>query len=313
MNPLALRPLGSTGLQVTGICLGTAPLGDMAGTFDSPGEQRSVATVHAALASPIRFIDTAAGYGDGVSEERIGIALREAGGVPEGVVIATKVDPDARTGDFSGDQARRSIERSQRLLGLDHLPLVHLHDPEYHDEATLTQPGGAVDVLLEYQRAGVIGAIGLAGGTIEVMRRFLALDVFQVMLTHNRFNLLHRSGSALIDEARVRGLAVLNAAIYGGGILAKGSSVQPTFMYRDAAESTITHAERVEQLCQRHGVPVAAAALQFSLRDERITSTVVGTSRPDRVQQIVDYATHPIADDFWDEIGKLPYSTTEGV
>ncbi|HEV2528562.1 MAG TPA: aldo/keto reductase [Thermomicrobiales bacterium] len=298
---------------MTGVCLGTAPLGDMAGTFEVPGEARAVATVHAALASPIRFLDTAAGYGDGKSEERIGVALREAGGLPEGVVIGTKADPDAKTGDFSGDQCRRSIERSRQLLGLDHLPLVHLHDPEYHDEATLTQPGGAIDVLLEYQKAGIIGAVGVGGGTISVMRRFLALGVFQVMLTHNRYNLINRSGEALIDDAVGRGVAVMNAAIYGGGLLARGPGDRPTFMYKEATEQTLSHARSYEELCQRNGIPIAAAALQFSLRDPRISSTVVGTSRPERVAEIVAHATEVIPDSFWEELATLPWSTIEGV
>nr|HRJ42556.1 aldo/keto reductase [Caldilineaceae bacterium] len=90
-NPLSLRPLGDTGLQVTPLCVGGAPLGDMPETFAySAPEDQALATVRAAFASPINFLDTAAAYGNGESERRIGIVIAEMGGLPEGFVLATK-------------------------------------------------------------------------------------------------------------------------------------------------------------------------------------------------------------------------------
>ncbi len=312
-DPFVRRPLGSTGLEVTALSFGSGPLGDMHGAFGGvPGEERSLATIRAMLASPIRFIDTAAGYGDGTSERRIGMALREIGGVPVDMVVATKVDPDATTRDFSGDQVRRSVERSQQLLGMDHLPLVYLHDPEYHDDGTLMRNGGAVDTLVELQRSGVIGAIGIAGGEIATMHRYLELGVFTVMLTHNRFNLLNRSGDGLIEAAVSRGIAVCNAAPYGSGILAKGSGAYPRFMYQDAAAETLRKAAAFEALADRHGVPLAAVALQFSLRDSRISSTVVGMSRPERVAETVRLADLSIPEELWEELAGIPYSMVEG-
>src|SRR5437868_6820689 len=142
-GPLALRPLGSTGLQVTPICIGTAPLGSMPETFSyEVPEERAIATIRAFFAGPINFLDTAASYGDGESERRIGIVLRERGGLPPGFVLATKADRNLQTGDFSGAQIRRSVERSLRLLGLDRLPLVYLHDPEHTTFAQAMAPGG---------------------------------------------------------------------------------------------------------------------------------------------------------------------------
>src|SRR5207253_7308760 len=106
----ALRPLGSTGLQVTPICIGTAPLGSMPDTFayEVP-EERALATIRAFFAGPLNFLDTAASYGDGESERRIGIVLRELGGLPSGFVLATKADRDLQTGVFTGAQMRRSM------------------------------------------------------------------------------------------------------------------------------------------------------------------------------------------------------------
>ena len=143
LPPLAPRDLGATGLRVGAICVGCAPLGDMPEAFTySVGEERACETVRAILDSPITFLDTAASYGNGESERRIGLVLRERGGLPDGVVLATKADRDLQTGDFSGDQIRRSVERSLRLLGVDRLQLVYLHDPEFSSFRSHHGPGG---------------------------------------------------------------------------------------------------------------------------------------------------------------------------
>ena len=119
------------------VCVGCAPLGNMPETFEySVSKQRASDTLHAVFESPLNFLDTAASYGDGESERRICEVLAEIGGLPEDCVLATKADRDPKTGDFSGDQMRRSVERSLRLLGLDCLQLVYLHDPEHEPLST---------------------------------------------------------------------------------------------------------------------------------------------------------------------------------
>ena len=125
-GPLAPRLLGSTGLRVTPICIGTAPLGSMPAEFayEVP-EERALGAVRAFFAGPFNFLDTAASYGDGESERRIGIVLNELGGLPRGFVLATKADRDLQTGVFTGTQMKRSVERSLRLLGLSQLQLAY--------------------------------------------------------------------------------------------------------------------------------------------------------------------------------------------
>src|SRR3954453_10690990 len=102
------RPLGSTSLAVTPLCIGTSPLSGMPATYGySTGEAAAVATVEGVLASPVDFVDPPNGDGeDGAGEKRVGAAIRRAGGLPEGFVLATKVDPEPRTGDFSGARGR---------------------------------------------------------------------------------------------------------------------------------------------------------------------------------------------------------------
>src|SRR5919199_4973573 len=165
VDPSSRRTLGSTGLSVSPVCVGCAPLGDMPETFDyRVGEERARETLRAAFESPINFLDTAASYGDGKSERRIGEVLRELGGVPSGYVIATKADRNLSTGDFSGEQMRRSVERSLRLLGLDRLPLLYLHDPEHASYEEIMSPGGAVEVLVGLMEEGIIEHLVVAGG-----------------------------------------------------------------------------------------------------------------------------------------------------
>jgi D-threo-aldose 1-dehydrogenase len=262
-------------------------------------EERALETLRVALASPITFLDTAASYGDGESERRIGLVLGEMGGLPVNYVLATKADRDLTTGDYSGDQFKRSVERSLRLLGLDRLQLVFMHDPEHTTFEAAMARGGPVEVLQRFKDQGVIQHVGVAGGPIELMMRYVETAAFEVVITHNRYTLLNRSAAPLIELAFQRGLGVLNAAPYGSGLLAKGPQAYARYAYTDAPEDLMQRARVIADICQAYAVPLAAAALQFSLRDERITSTIVGMSRPERLQQTLQLAAHPIPDELW--------------
>jgi D-threo-aldose 1-dehydrogenase len=306
-DPIAtLRPLGTTGLVVPPLCVGCAPLGDMPETFAfGVDEERALATVRAALDSPITFLDTAASYGDGESERRIGLVLRERGGLPPGVVIATKADRDLASGEFTGEQMRRSVERSLRLLGVDRLQLCYLHDPEHIGFAAAMAPSGPVDVLLQLRDEGVIEHLGVAGGPIDLMTQFVATDLFKAAISHNRYTLLNQEAEAFWEACQQHGVAALNAAPYGSGILAKGPSAYPRYMYGQASEEHLQRAAALEALCQRHAVPLAAVALQFSLRDARLVATIVGMSKPERVVETLTLARTPIPEALWCDVAAL--------
>ena len=301
-----LRPLGSTGLQVTPICMGTAPLGSMPETFayEVP-EERALATLRAFFVSPFNFLDTAASYGDGESESRIGIVLGELGGLPPGCVLATKADRDMQTGIFTGAQMRRSVERSLRLLGLSQLQLVYLHDPEHISFEEAMQPGGPVDVLQRCKEEGLIAHLGVAGGPIDMLIRFVETGLFEAAISHNRFTLLNREAEPLWEVCAHQGIAAVNAAPYGSGLLAKGPGAYPRYMYNQASPNLLLRAGQMEEACKRYGVSLAAAALQFSLRDGRITSTIVGMTRPERLAETLKLAQHAIPDELWTELDSI--------
>ena len=304
--PLQTKPLGNTGLLVSPLCAGCAPLGDMPETFGfSVAKERAHDTLRAVFESPVNFLDTAASYGDGESEARIGEVLGELGGVPPGYVVATKADRDLSTGDFSGEQMRRSVERSLRLLGLDRLPLVYLHDPEHAAYEHIMSPGGAVEVLVGLKEEGIIEHLGVAGGPIDLMVRYVETGLFEAAITHNRYTLINRSATPLLDRGAELSVPVLNAAPYGSGILAKGPDAYARYAYQDAPGELIEAVRKMSEVCQEHDVPLAAAALQFSTRDPRVVSTIVGMSRPERVGQTLELATLPIPEELWPRLDAL--------
>jgi D-threo-aldose 1-dehydrogenase len=303
LAPLPRRTLGQTALEVTSLCIGCASLGDMPQTFAySVGEEQALATIRTIFAGPINFLDTAASYGDGESERRIGLVLREMGGLPAGFVLASKADRNIHTGEFSGDQMRRSIERSLHLLGLDSLQLVYLHDPEHITFEQAMTSGGPVEVLRRCQEEGLIAHLGVAGGPIDLMTRFVETDLFEVAISHNRYTLLNTEADPFWDICQQHRVAAINAAPYGSGMLAKGPSAYPRYMYSDAPKAVLERAYEVEAICKGHDVPLAAAALQFSLRDPRIISTIVGISRPERLAETIALAQHPIPEALWSDL-----------
>jgi D-threo-aldose 1-dehydrogenase len=275
-------------------------------TFEySVSEERASETLRAILESPLNFLDTAASYGDGESERRIGRLLAEIGGLPEGHVLATKADRDLRSGDFSGEQMRRSVERSLELLRLDRLQLVYLHDPEHETYEHMMASGGPVEVLIGLKEDGIIEHVGVAGGPVDLMIRFVETGLFEAVITHNRYTLVNRTAEPLLEVAAERGVPALNAAPYGSGILVKGPDAYARYEYRDAPQEMVEQVRAMERACREFGVPLAAAALQFSLRDPRVVSTIVGISRPERVEQTLELAAHPISDELWKELDSL--------
>jgi D-threo-aldose 1-dehydrogenase len=301
------RPLGRTGLLVSPLCIGTSPLASMPRLYGyEVGEQRAEDTLRAVLDGPFNFVDTSNGYGGGAAEERIGHVLGGTGGLPPGFVLATKADPDPRTGDFSGDRVKRSADESLRRLGLDRIQLMYLHDPEFH--LTYEQamaPGGAMEALTSLRDQGVIEHLGVAGGEVPLLGQFARTGLLDVVLNHNRYTLIDRSAEPLIELAAELGLAFVNAAPYGGGILVKGPDAQPAYAYREAPGQVRAAVRAMRRACVGYGVPLAAAALQFSVRNPRVASTVVGVSEAGRVKQLETLLAQPVPDALWAELETL--------
>jgi D-threo-aldose 1-dehydrogenase len=311
---MSIRPFGRTDLTVSDICVGTSALGSFPAQYGyEVDEDTAVATIHRVFDGPFTFIDTSNEYGGGASEERIGRAIAERGGIPEGYVIATKVDPIPGTTDFSGDRVRRSVEESLERLGLDKLQLVYLHDPEKISFEEGVAKGGPLGALIDLRDQGVIQYLGVAGGPIDLELKYLGTDAFDAVISHNRYTLVEQTAEPLLEEADRRGVAFVNAAPFGGGMLVKGPRAVPRYCYAPVDQATIDRVLRMEALCDQHGVPLSAAALQFSVRDERVASTIVGMSQPSRVEETVRLLSHEIPEEFWDQLLPLARVGRRGI
>lgn len=315
MEPAALKQsqIRQTGLKISRLSFGAAGLGNMPLSYGyDVDEERAQQTLDAIFGSDVNLLDTSRNYGFGRSEERIGEAIMARGGLPDGFLISTKIDRDLETNRLDSYRARRSIEASLAALSLDHVPILHLHDPEHvADIEQVTSRGGALDELFRIREEGLTTAVGLAMGEVGLMRRLLENWDFDVVITHNRYSLLNRNANDLIEYAASRGIAVINAAPFASGILATGSKKPGRIVYSEATPEAIANVVRLEGLCASYKIPLPAAALQFSMRDPRITSTLVGVTRPERVTSAIQLADIEIPSSFWDEVETFAYATND--
>lgn len=301
---LVPRALGGTGLRVTAVGVGGSPMGGMEGLYGhDTSHDDGVATALRAFTGPFNLLDTSNAYSGGRSEQRIGEALRQLGGLPDGFVLVTKVDADPETRAFDRDRVLRSFEESMGRLGVERIDLLHLHDPETDitlDEALGER--GAIAGLLELRDAGIVGAIGIAGGAAEEMARYVTTGHFDVLLTHNRFTLVDRTAADLIDLAHVHGMGVINAAPFGGGVLARDPRAGDRYAYGLGTAEQVSAAVEIKAYLDGVGIPIAAAALQFSARESRIHATLVGASNPERIDQAIHLLEVPIPEEVWAEL-----------
>lgn len=276
-------------------------------------EPEDVAAALALLNGEHSLIDTSNAYGGGRSEAVIGRAIAENGGVPAGIQIISKADSEPGTGVFDRDRVLRSLEESLSKLGLDSLPLYQLHDPYTITVAEAMGTGGAVQGLVELRDQGVIGSIGVAAGPTPLLTEYIRTGAFDVLLSHNRYTLADRSAADLFAEAATSGVTVLNAAPFGGGLLASGARDGARYAYRAAPADLLAWVDRLERLCSAHGVSTAAAALHFSIRNPDVSSTVVGVRSPQRLAELDDLLATEVPDELWPAIEALdlPPSTID--
>ncbi|QLD11204.1 aldo/keto reductase [Microbacterium oleivorans] len=314
VDSAARRPLWAGGPEVTGLCIGTA------GWSSVPGFRPAAPTLHETelaaerlFAGPVNFADTSNNYGGGESEQRLGHVIERNGGLPDGFVLQTKLDRDMTTGEFSGSRIRRSLEESLERLGLDRLPIAYLHDPENTTFDEATGPGGPVDEMKRMLDEGLIGALGISGGPVEMLLQYMDLGIFSTVITHNRYTLVDRSAAPVLDRARELGMGVLNGAPYGGGLLASYPPITNIYHYAPARPAILAAAESMGALLQARGIPLAAAALQFSLREPRVTSTIVGALYAEQIDAALELSRVPIDEDVWVELDALTPPASEWI
>lgn len=300
MDVTATRPFGDGGPLVSPLCFGTSALSSMPQVYGyAVEEDQALETVRAIVDSPVNFIDTSNNYGaDGASERYVGLALEESGR-RQGKVLSCKVDPDPVTGRFDGARVRESVRESLERLGTDKMPILHLHDPERITFEEAMAPDGPVAALAELRDEGVADKLGVASGDLGLVERFLGTGVFEAVLVHNRYTLLDRSAEDLFRRVHQSGGGVMNAAPFGGGILAKGPDQVARYAYQPVSDDVLASVRRMVDICRDFDVTLPAAALQFSLRSPVVNATVVGVTRSSRVAETVASATAELPDELF--------------
>lgn len=298
------------------LALGCAPIG---GLFEPVDDATAVATVDAAWDAGIRAFDTAPQYGFGLSERRLGAAL--AGRPREELVVSTKVGrllvprdggapppelayfPDApplrAILDFSRDGVLRSLESSLGRLGLDRVDIALIHDPDDHMDVAL---GEAYPALEELRGEGVLSAIGAGMNHAGRLTRIVRETDVDCVLIAGRYTLLDRSAAEeLLPACERRGVAVLAAGVFNSGVLARPDA-GATYDYEAAPPEVVARARRIEAVCERHGVPLAAAAMAFPLRHPAVSTVVVGARSPEEVAGDAILLDRPIPEGLWEEL-----------
>ena len=304
--------IGSTGLRVTRLGLGGVALSGAPPATDPQrlsAEDEAVSLIRRSLALGLNYLDTAPMYGVGESERRYGRSLQ---GVPrDQYVLSTKVgrvlrpdpaDPGKTTWafDFSREGARASFASSLERLGLDRVDIVFVHDPDDHYQAALA---GAYPVLMELRAEGRIRAIGAGMNQWQMELAFAREGASDCFLLAGRYTLLDQSAlPEFLPYCVERGISVIAGGPYNSGILAVGPREGATFNYRAASSEMMDKAARIAAVCERHQVPLRAAALQFILAHPAIASVIPGARSVAEVEENVRLVETPIPGPFWAEL-----------
>lgn len=296
------RHLGRTDIPVGPIGLGGAGLG-----LPDVSDDEAVATVHRAFERGIRFLDTSPLYGE--SERRVGLALR---GVPRTeFLLSTKTGTHpARRGDYSRDATLWSVENSLRLLGVDQIDLLLVHDPP--DMAPVMASGAVLDTLEALRDQGVVRWIGLGQRSHAAHRAAILSGRFDVVLTFNDFLPVRTTAatSGLLDVAAAHGVGVLNGSPLGLGLLVADLD-DPAVWERYAWEPREREAaRRYQAFCRETGVDPAGLALRFCGREPRIHCTLTGARNRAELDHNLDAAQRAIPDAIWTALDAL--RLTEG-
>jgi D-threo-aldose 1-dehydrogenase len=302
--------LGKTPLHVTQLGLGTAPLG---GLFEAVSDDTAHRVIDAAWEAGIRYFDTAPLYGHGLAERRLGAVL---GSKPrDEFVLSTKVgrllraDAPPEPGqaykgvppvnpvfDFSYDGVMRSVEESLSRLGFDRIDVLHIHDPDDHFEEAST---GAYRALDRLRSEGSIGAVGAGMNQSEMLVRFARAADFDCFLLAGRYTLLDRSGAVeLLPLCVERRIAIIAGGVFNSGILADPRP-GATFNYTTAPPELVRRAEELKAVCDRLGVDLKAAAIQFPLRHPAVATVLTGCRSVEELEENVRAFQTAIPDELW--------------
>ena len=327
MDPTIKRSLGRSGVEVTQLGLGGASYGSI---YREVSEQDALDAIGAAWDAGIRYFDTSPWYGRGLSELRTGAGLRYR--PRDEYVLSSKVgrcfdaaapgsDPDlspwvapapfTHYHDYTYDGVMRSYEQSQLRLGMTHYDIGVIHDLDFWTHKTEGQVQAYLDqlessgwrALEELRRDGRLKAVGAGINELDMMTRFLSFCEPDFWLVTMPYTLLRQEMlDGEFDICAERGISVVIGAPYQSGILATGAVPGARCDYREATEAELAKVRRLEVVCARHDVPIAAAALQFVMGHPVVSAVIPGAASAAQVERNVVTFRHPIPADLWAEL-----------
>ncbi len=325
-EPFDRVAIGRTALHATRLGLGGASIG---GLYRPVPDDDAIAVVRHAWQLGIRSFDVAPLYGYGNAERRMGAGL--AGRPRDEFVLSTKVgrlvvptaaltggedlDHQARDGrddafymdtagrhvvfDYTADGVRRSIDASLERLGLDRIDIAYIHDPDDHWQAAID---GAYPALHRLREAGVVRAIGAGMNQAPMLARFVREADIDVILLANRYTLLDQEALAdLLPACLERGIAVVAGGAMNSGVLADPRP-GAAFDYSPAPPAVIERAQGLRDACERHGVPVRAAAMQFPLAHPAVAGLIAGVRTIAHLDEYPALLRRPIPSELWDDL-----------
>jgi D-threo-aldose 1-dehydrogenase len=297
--PSTVRNIGRTSLQVSMLGLGTSGIANL---YRTVSDEEASRAVHYALELGVRLIDTAPLYGAGLSERRVGAALRD---VPrDSYTLATKVGriitaDNEPVFDFSRDGVRRSLEASLERLKLDHVDILHIHDPDDHYKQALDE---AFPVLADLRSQGVIKAIGAGMNQWQMLYDFANNADFDCFLLAGRYTLLEQGALQFLEFCQQKQISIFAAGVYNSGVLATGAVAGAKYQYSDAPPEVLAKVQRLQAACARHNVPLNAAALQFVAAHPAITSLILGADSASQFGETAQTLQMIIPDALWSDL-----------
>ncbi|MDA1348291.1 MAG: aldo/keto reductase [Chloroflexi bacterium] len=328
--------IGSSGVKVTRVGLGGAAMG---GLFSDVTDEDATATIRTAIELGVSYVDTAPLYGHGKSERFYGTAL--AGVARDRFTISTKVgrvlvpvdhfdDPPqfynvplaVPVYDYSRDGVLRSLEESLQRLHLDQVDILLIHDPDEGESVTTDDFGEPIHykqtmdatypVLHELRARGTVGAIGAAMNQWQALGRYVTETEIDYVLLAGRYTLLDQSAlPELLPLCEEKGVRVILGGPYNSGVLASDLAPGAKYFYADASPDVLDRAWAIKAVCDRYGVPLKAAALQFGLGHPAVASTIPGARSPAEAEENLAMARVPIPSELWEELRQERLILTE--
>ena len=273
-------------------------------------DDEAYAVIESMWAAGIRIYDTAALYGGGLSEVRLGHALSRYPRTQ--YLLCTKVgrsrpfgqprlpDGSGDVWDFSYDFTLRSVAQSLQRLQTDRLDVVHIHDPDHSIEEALR---GAYRALQRLRDEGVVGAIGVGSNSEKALTGLARRGEFACFLLANRYTLLEQPAlGELLPLCQERGIAIIAGGIFNSGVLATGAWAGATYQYQNASAQIKTRVRMLEEVCARHGVSVKAAALQFPLGHPAVKTILLGGKSIAHLEENIRLMQQPIPEGLWPDL-----------